>query len=105
MTNVDFRQVLHQAARDTADVLTAQLRSECMASGWPPQVANRMSVKYTGNKLVVDIPESIKSEADNLEYGSPSVQLTAAIRRFGNRPEMGEAFLLKRAKQLLKGKL
>jgi hypothetical protein len=105
MTNVDFRQVLHQAASDTAKVMTSQLRSECMASGWPPQIANQMSVKYSGNKLVVDIPESIKTDADTLEYGSPSVQLTAAIRRFGNRPEMGESFLLKRTAQLLKGKL
>lgn len=85
--------------------MTAQLRQECIASGWSPEVANRVSVKFSNGTFAVHIPDSIKSQVDNLEYGTPSTQPTAAIRRFGNRADSAESFLLKRAKQLLGGSL
>lgn len=105
MKTVNFQEVLKQAAKETSLVMTAQLRDECIASGWSEKVANRIRVVYKGNKFVVDIPDSVKSEADNLEYGTPTSQPTAAIRRFGNRLEDSEKFLLRRAKQLAGGAL
>jgi hypothetical protein len=105
MKTVNFQEVVKQAAQETSKVMTAQLRDECIASGWSEKIANRVRVVYKGNKFVVDIPDSIKAEAENLEYGTPSTQPTAAIRRFSNRLEESEKFLLRRAKQLLGGAL
>lgn len=103
MKTANLTQVARQAAKDTAVVMTAQLRKECVASGWSPSLANRLSVRYVNNEFKVNIPEDIKEEISNLEYGTPNTQPTAAIRRFANRPETAESFLLKRAKGLLGG--
>lgn len=104
-TASQFAEVARQAARDTAVVMTAQLRQECVASGWSAALANKLKVRYVGGEFKVIIPEDIKDEINNLEYGTPATQPTAAIRRFSNRLETAEGFLLKRAKGLLGGAL
>ncbi len=84
-------------------MMTAELHKECLASDWPPALVKRLKVKFSEGKLVIDIPPSLKKQVDALEYGTPSVQLTAALRRYGNRTDNAESFILKRANQLLGG--
>ena len=93
------------AARETAQFMTVDLRNEIQASGWSNSLVNSIKVSYINNHLDVHIPSKHKALADNWEYGTPSRQPTAAIRRFSNRTEEAEKFLLKRVKSHLRGVL
>jgi hypothetical protein len=79
-----------KAARQTAQFMTLELRNETRASGW---------------NLSINIPAKYKPLADNWEFGTPNRQPTGAIRRFSNRPEEAEKFLLKSVKTSLRGVL
>ena len=61
-TASQFAEVARQAARDTAVVMTAQLRQECVASGWSAALANKLKVRYVGGEFKVIIPEDIKDK-------------------------------------------
>lgn len=97
----DYQKALQQSASETAKFMTIQLRNEALASGWTPEVANSLKVVYRNNRLSVSIPKKHRKSADNWEYGTPDRQPTAAIRRFENRLEESEKFLLKTAHKLL----
>jgi hypothetical protein len=96
-------KALIQSSKDTANFMTAELRNEALNSGWDPSVANSLRVVFSKNKFVVKYPDKHKTAVTNLEYGTPSTQPTAAIRRFSNRLEESEKFFMKRSGTLLKG--
>jgi hypothetical protein len=74
----------------TADLaarkLTASLRTSAMDSGWDPQVANSLSVSYSGEKFDVVVPPEHDEAAWKFEYGDGRRRPTAVIRKlkFGN---------------------
>lgn len=94
-----------KAARQTAQFMTLELRNETRASGWNPDIVDAIKVSYSNNHFNINIPSKFKSLADNWEYGTPNRQPTGAIRRFSNRPEEAEKFLLKSVKTSLRGVL
>ena len=102
MKTTNYRQVLVQSAQKTAVMMTAELRQECLSSGWPSAVVNRIKVKFEGGKFIVDVPDDIKTEVGNLEFGTPSRQLSPALHRYSNRTSNAESYLLKVAGKLLK---
>lgn len=99
-----FHHILNQASHDTTRLLSAHLRSQARASGWPEHIVRHMRVSYAGDFKIGAHPEHMK-EIENLEYGTPSTQPTAALRRFGNRTQEAEKFLMGRIAQQLGGKL
>lgn len=90
-----------KAARETAQFMTIELRAEAKASGWNPEIVNAIKVVYSSGHFNIKIPPQYKKAAENWEYGTPNRQPTAAIRRFSNRPEEAEKFLLKSVKTSL----
>ena len=91
-----FHSALTKASHETSHFMSAHLRSEARASGWPTDVTNRMRVKYGKDGFEAHVHDTHKAAAENLEYGTPDTQPTAAIRRFGNRTQESEKFLLGR---------
>ena len=87
---------LHKASLDTTRLMSAHLRSETRASGWPERVVRGMHVTYDDGKFSVKSHPDHKAEVLNLEYGTPGTQPTAAIRRFNNRQSESEKFLMSR---------
>ena len=96
-----IHSALHQASLDTTRVLGAHLRSETRASGWPHEITRRMRVSYDGDSFHVHSHPGHSAQVADLEYGTPSTQPTAAIRRFSNRTHEAESFLTGRMHQLL----
>lgn len=94
-----------KAARETAQFMTIELREEARASGWNSELVDTMKVTYSDGHFNIKIPPKYKKLAENWEYGTPNRQPTAAIRRFSNRPEEAEKFLLKSVKTSLKSLL
>lgn len=90
------RESLHKASIETSRLMSAKLRSEAMASGWPTNIARGMHVQYNDGEFHVHAHPSHKQQVFDLEYGTPSTPPSAAIRRFTNRQGEAEHFLLKR---------
>ena len=81
--------------------MTSHLRSEAHASGWPKHIVNNMHVSYGKEGFQANVHESHEAEAKNLEYGTPSSQPTAAVRRFSNRTQEAETFLVGRLSKMI----
>jgi hypothetical protein len=102
-SNTNYQKVLSQAAKETAKVMTAQLRSEALNSGWDEEVANSLSVKFSNNEFQIKKPAQYEKQIKDLEYGTDSTQPSRAIHRYSNRTNDAESYLLKVAGKLLKG--
>lgn len=91
-----YETALHHASIDTSRLMSAHLRSETAASGWPHEVTRHMGIHYNGEEFKVHNHPGHTDDVHRLEYGYPGSQPTAAIRRFGNRTHEAETFLTKR---------
>ena len=88
---------VHHAARDTSRYMSAQLRAEARASGWPHKIVRGLHVRYTPNDgFTAHVHPDHFDEAQDLEYGTPGTRPTYAIRRFSNRLSESEEFLTNR---------
>ena len=90
------KESLHKASVETTRLMSAQVRSEARASGWPSHIVRTLHVSHNNGSFAVRSHEDHHAEALNLEYGTPSTQPTAAVRRFANRTSESEKFLLGR---------
>lgn len=80
-------------------MMSAHLRAEAQASGWPSHIVRGLHVTHSDGSFTVNVHKDHRAEAMNLEYGTPDTQPTAAIRRFNNRQKEAEKFLIARASQ------
>jgi hypothetical protein len=96
-----FKDALHKASNDTAHYMTAHLRAEASASGWPDHISRSMKVTHNNGSFDVHTHESLENHVHDLEYGTPDRRPTAAIRRFSNRTAEAESFLVKRVSRML----
>ena len=87
---------LHKSSVETTRMMSAHLRAETRASGWPEHIVRGMHVSYSDGAFSVHSHPDHRDEILNLEYGTPNTQPTAAIRRYENRTAEAERFLLGR---------
>lgn len=92
----DFHNALHKSSVDTSRFLSAHLRSEARASGWPEHIVSHMGVTYGSGGFNAHVHDDHHDDAMRLEYGTSSTQPTAAVRRFANRMQGAEEFFTKR---------
>jgi len=93
---------LNKSSLETTRMMSAHLRAETRASGWPEHIVRGMHVSYDDGAFSVRSHPDHRSEVLNLEYGTPDTQPTAAIRRYENRTAKAEEFLLNRTAHHLK---
>ena len=96
-----FHSALKHATNDASRYMTSHLRSEAHASGWPSHITRNMKVTHGADGFQAHVHDSHKAEAEDLEYGTPSTQPTAAVRRFANRTQEAEKFLVGRMSKML----
>lgn len=85
---------IDKASKETTRLLSAHLRTEARKSGWPQSVVRNLSVNHDNDGFSVHVHEDHHSTAQNLEYGTPDTQPTAAIRRFSNRTRNAEGYFV-----------
>lgn len=94
----EFKSALRKASIDASRYMSVGLRKEARASGWPRPIVNSLRMNYSNaGGFTVAVHGSHESKAMDFEYGTPEMQPTAAIRRYLNRSQDAEAFLLSRA--------
>jgi len=99
------RESLNRASVETTRFMGAHLRSEARASGWPEKIVRNLHVRHSDGAFTIHGNPTHKTEILNLEYGTPNTQPTAAMRRFNNRQQEAEKFMLARTMQHMDGYL
>ena len=99
------RESLNRASVETTRFMGAHLRSEARASGWPEKIVRNLHVRHSDGVFTIHGNPTHKTEILNLEYGTPDTQPTAAMRRFNNRQQEAEKFMLARTMQHMDGYL
>lgn len=99
MTISKFNKALKTASHETTRFMSAHLRSEAQASGWPSHVSRTLRVSHSKDGFEAHVSAKHHAEALNLEYGTPDTQPTAAVRRFKNRQAEAEHFFVNRLAQ------
>lgn len=92
----NIKASLHRASHDTARFMSAHLRSEARASGWPDHLVSGLHVRHSGGSFTVHAHPSSRSDVMNMEYGTTSNQPNRAIHRFNNDQKEAEKFLVGR---------
>lgn len=60
-----------EAALDrVASRMTPIIRNRALEAGWPEEVASRMSMIRTANGITPHVDESVRQQAEDLEFGS-----------------------------------
>lgn len=90
-----MKAAIHRASRETARLMSAQLRAEARNAGWPSHAIKALAVRFDGKDFNV-VAHNHHDLIGDLEYGTPSKTPTAAIRRFKNRTQEAERFFLDR---------
>lgn len=84
------------ASHETTRLMSARLRSEAQASGWPSEVSRTLRVSHGKKGFEAHVSKKHYESAMDLEYGTPTTQPTAAVRRFKNRQDEAEHFFIGR---------
>ena len=92
-----LKSSINKASNETTRFMSAHLRSEARASGWPEHIVSGLHVRHDKGSFTVHSHPEHHQDVMNLEYGTSSTRPNAAIRRFNNRQQEAEKFLMKRA--------
>lgn len=92
----EFKRALQRASIDASRYMSAGLRKEARASGWPRHIVNSLRMNYSRDGFDVAVHSEHHDKAMDFEYGNTEMRPTAAIRRFLNKAEDSESFLLNR---------
>lgn len=65
-----------------SEELTNDIRSFAKKSGWPDNVASKLTVEYADDTLVISYPDSLESKISELEYGTAGTPPRAVFRPF-----------------------
>lgn len=62
--------------------LTANLRKQAAAAGWPKKISSSLSVVLDKDKLAISYPTKFAQEVEDLEYGKVGGFANAVMRKF-----------------------
>lgn len=105
MNRQKVTDALNKASQDTTRLLSAHLRTEARKSGWSEDVVSSMNVTYGKDGFSSNVSKKHFAKAQDLEYGTPDTQPTAAVRRFNNRTAEAQHFLVNRLQGYLEDSL
>lgn len=96
MKQSHVHSAIKAASLETTRLMSAHLRAEARSSGWPEHVVRSLHVAHDETGFSTYVNSRHHEEALDHEYGTPSTQPNAAIRRSANRTHEAESFLIGR---------
>jgi hypothetical protein len=78
----DLLFVVSDAARLLQPILEKNLQDAAAASDWPENIVKSLTVSFDGSNLLVNYPDELAAEIDDLEYGKPYGLPQPVIRPF-----------------------
>jgi hypothetical protein len=74
-------------AQELSKKMTTKLRHAALDAAWPSMIVSNMTVRVKDTQLVIDYPEDLQEEINDLEYGTGPVPPVSVIRTFLNRTD------------------
>jgi len=74
-------------AQELSKKMTIKLRNAALNAAWPSMIVSNMSVVVKDSKLVIDYPEDLQEEINDLEFGTGPTPPASVIRPFLNRTD------------------
>lgn len=102
MKQAHVHSAVSKASKETSFLMSARVRNEAHASGWPTHIARSLNV---GDNFSVNVHHTHHGETLDHEFGTPSSQPNRAIHRASNRTSPAEAFFVKRLFKHIEGAL
>jgi len=96
---------IRKASKETSFLMSARVRNEAHASGWPTHLARSLHVAHGPEGFTVHAQHKHHADVLNQELGTPSTQPNRAIHRSANRTTPAEHFFVKRLFKHIKGAL
>jgi hypothetical protein len=96
-----IHSAIKNSTHETSRFVTAHVRDEARNSKWPDHIARSMNVIYGKDGFEAHTHKGNVDKVKDLEYGTPGVRPTAALRRSSNRTHEAEAFFVKRLEKHL----
>ena len=84
-----------EAAKDTANVISDDLKSIATQHGWDSEAVNSIEVKYSNGEFSINIQPEQEQNVMNLEYGTEATFPTAVLRKYGSNTKSAEKFFIK----------
>jgi hypothetical protein len=77
-----FSHAIRRAERSATAGYTNKLRNHVSSYGWPEHLVSQISMSHNGESHAITYPEHLENEILTLEYGTPSVPPSPALRTF-----------------------
>jgi hypothetical protein len=61
--------------------MTGRIRSSAIASGWPAEVASKVSLEYDGKKFALNIDPEFKNHVLDHEFGTETMPPKSVLRK------------------------
>ena len=98
-------KAINKASKETGFLMSARVRNEAHASGWPTHLARSLHVVHSPNGFAVHAQQEHHADALNQELGMPGTQPNRAVHRSTNRTAPAEHFFVKRLFKHIEGAL
>jgi hypothetical protein len=83
LKNDNLESLTEKSIKELIVPLTEYLRMTAYNSGWPAHLVQKMNVTFDNDyNLLVDYPDDVKEDIEDLEYGDLNGLPNAAIRPF-----------------------
>lgn len=82
-----FSEFCAKEFKPLSETLTAALKKDAAAAGWPANIAQVLEVIVNAQGISVTYPESMATAVEDLEYGTPGAPAKAVFRLFTDKHE------------------
>jgi hypothetical protein len=79
MPEIEIPDALGRSLDRVAARMTPIIRNRALEAGWPEHVASRLSMIRTANGIAPHVDESVRQQAEDLEFGSMSSAPRSAL--------------------------
>jgi hypothetical protein len=77
-----FHHAIRRAEKSATVGYTEKLRNHVGSYGWPNHLVSQISMTHDGKGHAISYPEHLQDEILTLEYGTPDVPPSPALRTF-----------------------
>jgi hypothetical protein len=73
---------IYSQLRKYESQLTTTVRQDAAASNWPSELASKLSIKVTKSGILIEYPDDLATEVEDVEYGTYTSSPAPIMRKF-----------------------
>jgi hypothetical protein len=88
-------ELAEEAAKDTASIISDDLKALATQHGWDSEAVDAIKVNYSNGDFSIDVEPEQENKVMTLEYGTETTSPTAVFRKYGSNTKDAEKFFIK----------